>query len=335
MFNFETKEIDFLAIGDTTVDEFIRIKDASVHCNINNADCELCVKFGDKIPYEFAKTIFGVGNSANASVSAARLGLNSALLTTIGNDENGRDSMFSLSKNKVITDFINIDNHKKTNYHFVLWYEAERTILVKHEDYTYKIPSNLPKVKWIYLSSLGKSGESFHDDIVEYLNKNPETKLAFQPGTFQINLGIERLKEIYQKSEVFVCNKEESQKILNDFESEINILLEKMHNLGPKIVVITDGPKGAYASDGNNKYFIPIYPDPKPPLERTGCGDAFASTFIAMLIKGKTFQEALLYAPINPMSVVQDIGGQEGLLFSDKMEEFLSNAKEDYKLVNI
>jgi len=74
------KQYDFLAIGDSTTDAFIKLKDASVHCNIDREKCEICLRFKDKIPYEEVYVVPAVGNSANASVAAARLGLQSALM---------------------------------------------------------------------------------------------------------------------------------------------------------------------------------------------------------------------------------------------------------------
>ena len=50
-------KIDFLAIGDVVTDAFIRIKDASVHCDINNVNCTLSMRFGDKIPFESATVV--------------------------------------------------------------------------------------------------------------------------------------------------------------------------------------------------------------------------------------------------------------------------------------
>ncbi|HEY4510804.1 MAG TPA: hypothetical protein VJG29_00340, partial [Candidatus Paceibacterota bacterium] len=67
----ETGKLDVLAIGDTTIDAFIRLKDARAHCSINNETCELCLRFADKVPYESVTVIPAVGNSANAAVSAA------------------------------------------------------------------------------------------------------------------------------------------------------------------------------------------------------------------------------------------------------------------------
>ncbi len=102
--------------------------------------------------------------------------------------------------------------------------------------------------------------------------------------------------------------------------------------LGPKIVVLTDGKKGAYYRDESGSlWFMPPYPDPKPPYERTGAGDAFSSTFTAALALGMSLEEAVRWGPINSMSVVQYVGAQEGLLSRVKLEEYLKSAPEDYK----
>jgi ribokinase len=105
-----------------------------------------------------------------------------------------------------------------------------------------------------------------------------------------------------------------------------------MTTIGPKIAVVTDGPNGAFVCDGTDTWFMPVYPDPKPPYERTGAGDAFASTFVAALDIGKTPAEAIQWAPINSMSVVQKVGAQEGLLTREQLEQLLKDAPESYKV---
>ncbi|TSC60649.1 MAG: putative Ribokinase, partial [Parcubacteria group bacterium Gr01-1014_107] len=95
------QRIDFLAIGDITTDAFIRIKDAAVNCDINREHCKLCFSFGEKVPYEFVEVVRAVGNSPNAAVSARRLGLSSALVTNLGDDQNGRECLDTLKKEEV------------------------------------------------------------------------------------------------------------------------------------------------------------------------------------------------------------------------------------------
>ena len=332
------EKIDFLAVGDIVIDAFIRMKDAHVHCKIDSDTCELCVRFGDKIPYESVTVVPAVGNSPNAAVCAARLGLSSALVTNIGDDRHGEECLNSLKKDKVIDSYVTREKDKPTNYHYVLWYDVDRTILVKHTEFNYKFPdvgrpdSGRPtSVSWIYLSSLADNSLPYHHQIVEYLKNNPETKLAFQPGTFQIKLGTEKLKDIYSRTEIFFCNVEEAETILKIQSKDVKTLAKGIHALGPKIVVITDGINGSYAYSSLGLLFMPHYPDPKPPYDRTGAGDAFSSTLVVALILGKTLPEALAWAGSNAMSVVQDIGAQRGLLSREKLEEYLKDAPEDYK----
>jgi sugar/nucleoside kinase (ribokinase family) len=328
------KQYDIVAIGDTVTDAFIRLKDAHINCKLDSSECEICMKYGDKIPYEFVEICKAVGNSANAAVSTARLGLRTAIITDLGEDQDGHDAVAEFKKNNIGTDFISLHKGKKTNYHYVLWYEVDRTILIKHETYDRTIPS-MKSPKWMYLSSLGEDSLSFHTDIGNYLINNPEVKLAFQPGTFQMKFGTEVLKDIYARTEIFFCNLEESQRILKSESSDIKVLLKGIRDLGPKIAVITDGPKGAYASYGDKAIFMPPYPDPKPPYERTGAGDAFSSTFVAAIAMGKSVEEAITWAPINSMSVVQNIGAQKGLLTQAELKDWLVKAPADYKVKEI
>src|SRR5579859_2409753 len=110
-------QLDFLAIGDVVIDAFIKLKDANVHCKINNEDCEICMRWGDKIPYEFAEVVPAVGNSANAAVAAARLGLNAALRAYVGDDQNAQECLASLLRDKVDTTWVERQAGKHTNYH--------------------------------------------------------------------------------------------------------------------------------------------------------------------------------------------------------------------------
>jgi ribokinase len=329
MLNNEEK-IDFLAIGDIVTDAFIKLSDAKVHCNVNNEACELCVRFGDKVPYESVTVVPAVGNAANAAVSAARLGLRTALLTNLGDDREGTECLESLKKDGVGTQFVKVHPGMKTNYHYVLWYEVDRTILIKHEKYPYELP-NIGEPKWIYFSSVGKDAYPFHNTVVEYLNEHQNVKLAFQPGKNEIALGKEKIAGLYKRAEIFFCNLEEAQVILGTTSRELMELSKGIMELGPKMVAISDGPNGAYFYDGKDLYSIPLYPDIAPPLDRTGAGDAFASTITAALELGLTPAEALSWGPINSMSVVQDIGAQRGLLSRSKLEEYLAKAPADYK----
>ena len=128
------------------------------------------------------------------------------------------------------------------------------------------------------------------------------------------------------------CNVSEAERILGFDTLGTTELLKRMSELGPKIVVITDGPNGAFAYDGKDIWQQPPYPDPKPPVDRTGAGDSFASTTVAGMASGLELTTALSWGAVNSMSVVQEIGAQKGLLSREKLEEYLKNAPPDFKI---
>ncbi len=322
---------DFVAIGDMVTDAFIRLtpEDGVLTCDVNHEHCRISIPFGDKIPYENVWIVPAVGNPANAAVSASRLGLKTALASDIGDDAQGKECLAALAANAVSAEFIQTHAGMKTNYHYVLWYGDDRTILIKHEEYPYRL-RDMDSPRWVYFSSLASHSLDYQDKLAGWFEAHPEVKLAFQPNTFQIR-STERLKRIYARTEVFFCNKEEAQIVLGSSEEDMSTLMARIRALGPKIAIVTDGPRGAYAQTEAGSWFMPAYPDPKPPYERTGAGDAFSSTVTVALALGLPLEEALRWGPVNAMAVVQEVGAQAGLLTREKLEAYLKVAPSDYR----
>lgn len=326
------QKLDVLSIGDIVTDAFIKLFDDQAHAYKNEHGKWLAMKYGTKLPFDHVEVLQAVGNAANAAVAFSRLGLTTGLATNVGGDQEGRDMIAALHKEHVDHRFVRINPDKKSNYHYVLWYKEERTILIKHEEYDYHWPYLHPVdiPRWVYFSSISQHAMEYHDMVADWLEQNPEVKLAFQPGTFQMEAGVERLARIYARTEVIVLNREEAVFVSGGNYDDLHDLFNRLHQIGPKIVIITDGPDGAYASDGDNRFQMPLYPDPAPPKERTGAGDAFASTLVAALAKGNTLEGALQWAPINSMSVVQQTGAQAGLLSETEIEELLRKSPDWY-----
>src|SRR5581483_4837245 len=134
MMGMSARKYDLICIGDTVMDAFIKLHEATVTCDLNHEDCQLCMSFANKIPYESLTVVPAVGNASNVAVGASRLGLSSAIVTAIGNDHYGQEILERYRKEGVSPEFVRINKGKPTNYHFVLTYKAERTILIKHED---------------------------------------------------------------------------------------------------------------------------------------------------------------------------------------------------------
>lgn len=332
------KQVDILAIGDIVTDVFIKIKEAEAVCDLHGEHCKLCLNYGGKIPYESAQVCYATGNSSNVAIAASRLGVKSALMTNIGDDQNGIDCLDVLKKENVDTYCVKKENGIPTNYHYVLWYNKERTILVKHEKYNYewtktKESEEYHSPSWLYLSSLGEDSLSFHNEISDYLERHKNVKLAFSPGTFQIKLGKNNLEKIYKRADVFLCNHEEAERILETEEKDISKLIKMIYDLGPKLVVVTDGINGAYAYDGSEVLFMKALP--QIPVESTGAGDSFSSAFVTALFLGKNIREALVWGSLNARSVVGEVGPHKGLLDRKEIEEYIKNIPEDYQVIKL
>lgn len=315
---------DLIAIGDATLDVFVGLTEAAVACDENNQNCKLELGYGDKIPAESLDFIIG-GNAINAAIGARRLGISSALLTTIGGDETGRKIIDTLHKQGVNSNLVTIDPKAKSNYSVVLNFRGERTIIVYHLPRTYSWKVTEPP-KWFYVTSMGEGFEPIYDQVWQ-MTKSRGGNIAFNPGTHQLKKGLEYLAPFIKDSEILFLNREEAAELLKLPETATNEkILASLFYLGVKTVVMTDGTKGSYAFDGTTIYYLPIFDGPE--VERTGAGDSYATAFTVAIYLGKPIPEAMRWGNCNSRSVVAQIGPEAGLLNAETMNSALAQFTE-------
>lgn len=321
--NNEKDMYDMISIGDTTVDVFLELNEAEVTCDIDKDNCKLSINYADKIPVDGITEVLAVGNSANNAVASSKFGMKTALYTHLGDDASGKAMKEKLIADGISDEYLVIDEGKRSNHSTVINYQGERTILVYHEPRTYQLP-DLADTKWIYFSSIGKGRKQLHDQVVARV-ENSDIKLGFNPGSHQMKDGAEALAPIISKTHVFFVNVMEAERLFGEAD-DIKGLLKKTHDAGPEIVVITDGPQGSFMYDGQDYWRMGIID--VPVIERTGCGDAYASGFIAALHYGKSPDEAMQWGNMNSTFVLQKIGAQAGLLSYEKMLENLAKHED-------
>lgn len=325
-----------LAIGDIFTDAFIQLSEESARIDTDPDGIKrLSLPFGQKPPYDHVDIVTSVGPSPNAAISCARLGIDAMLMAWLGDDQPGKDSLRYLRSEGVDTSMMVTQPNTKSTYWYVLRYGSDRTMLVKSEPYKYEFTKPTRKPNWVYLAHSGKDSWPMVEGLMEYLKENEDVQLAFQPGTYHFQWGPEKMADVYKRARIVIMNREEAMQVTGRPYDSIRDLANGLHDLGPQIVVITDGPNGSYASYDWKLVTIPNYPDPAPPVDRTGAGDAFASTIVAALALGESMDTAMTWAPINSMSVVQKIGAQAGLLTRDEIMEYLKKAPEDYKVTEV
>ena len=319
-------DFELLSIGDATMDVYLAPTESETLCQLNDRDALICFSYGDKIPVRNLDFSVG-GNAANNAVGTRRLGIKSALVSTLGEDITGEDIIKKLESEEVDTTFVIQQENANTNYSTVINYGGERTIFTFHAPRSYGFPVQLPIVPWVYLTSMGETFQPFYGHLVDWLKKNESVKLAFNPGSRQLRAGIEKLSDVMKASHLIYVNRKEAEILtgMEDSYGKDKELLKVLHDLGPKICIITDGGNGSFVYDGSR--FIRAGILPVDAYERTGAGDSFGSGCLAAIIKGKSFEEALLWGTVNSASVIGYIGAQKGLLHDSEIQPWLARAK--------
>lgn len=321
---------DLISIGDVVIDTFIPLIDAEVEANHNGTDRKLCLRYGDKIPVGPSISMVA-GNAANNAVGSARLKLKTAIYTNVGGDDDGGRIKRKFKEEGIDNRYVVVNEDLPSNHHVVLDFKGERTILIYHQPWKYHFPE-LDRTRWVYFTSLSPSfiESDLEEQLTIYLERTG-AKLLYNPGTFQIKNGVKKDRKLLSLTEIFIVNVEEAKLILGFKESEnINTkkLLKGIMDLGPRMVIVTDGEKGSYGSDGENFYQLGIFPAKL--VEMTGSGDAYATGVLAGLFYGKSLPEAMRWGSANGASVVEQVGPQAGLLSYNQMQEKL---KENSKIM--
>ena len=314
-------EYELISIGDASMDVFMTPTESEAICQIDTKECFIAFSYGDKIPVK--DLVFSTGgNAANNAVGTKRLGIKVAIVLTLGNDSIGNLIIEKLKSEGVGMDYVVRQPGTISNYSTVVNYSGERTIFVYHAPRTYDFPREIPAPPWVYLTSMGESYLPFYQKVVEWLDANPETRLAFNPGSYQIRAKREDLDTVLKKTHVIFVNREEAGKLTgaDTSDGKEKELLSALSSLGPKIAIITDGGNGSYAYDGSK--FIKSGVLPVNAFQRTGAGDAFSSGCLSAIIKGKPLDEALIWGTVNSASVIGYVGPQKGLLKEEQIEEW-------------
>ena len=304
---------DVITVGSATVDVFVDTDSELIKIKTKKEEDELIAYTAGTKQLIRELTFLTGGGGTNTAVSFARLGHKVGYIGKVGNDDNGHMILRQLKKENV--DFLGtISQDKMTSYSIILdSIEHDRTILTyKGAISTLRFNElNLKKLKtkWFYFSSMVNKSFTVLEELADYAKRN-KIKIAFNPSSYLAEKGSAYLEHVLERTNILVLNKEEAELIVG-CGSEKD-LLWKLHELGPEIVVITDGKKGCYCFDKNKFYHIRTHPIKV--VESTGAGDAFASGFLSGIIKNNDVRFALELGLANAESVIAHKGAKSKLL---------------------
>lgn len=308
---------DIITIGSATIDQFTDIDSEFIQIQTPTTQERLIAfPLGTKLLIKELNFEVG-GGGTNSAVAFARLGFHTAYLGKIGTDSNGDHIVRELAREHV--DFIGPRAGVSGLSVILNSFMHDRTIL------TYKGAANELQVDevgaleapWIYLSSM--LGTSF--TTVAAVLSQSRHRIAFNPSTYQAQMGAAALKPLLDRVEILVMNYEEACKFLGqryETRPDIRDLFAEMAKLPPKIFAITDGDAGTHTFDRRHYYRALPSPDLQV-LETTGAGDAFASTFTAACALGEPLETAIHLGMTNAESVLTGRGAKAQLLSRDAL----------------
>lgn len=346
--------VDIITIGSATMDVFVECDDANI-VSVSTKDRKsefMSYPYGAKVEMsDFASQVGGGG--VNTACNFANLGFNTGAIFKIGDDIYSAGILKFLKDKNIDLSYIVQDKKISTGFSIILVsFQGDRTVLA-HRGANAKIKKSdidfdaIKNAKLLYIAPMNGDSTKILDDMVNFAADN-DVKICFNAGSSSIKKGFNYLTKILEDAHIVVMNKEEaslatqiqvrpdsrdekfSQEVIHP---DIKAMFKKLKIKDYQVIVITDGGNGAYAYNGKNYYYCPVFDSPV--VSTLGAGDAFASTFCASLWKnGVDIGKALMYASVNSSGVVSKFGATEGLYNFEQIEQILLE-NPDYTYVMI
>jgi sugar/nucleoside kinase (ribokinase family) len=331
---FKKKPFKVICIGSTSKDVFFPTDEGVIIETPEDITSKVKVAFemGGKFRVKNRYEAVG-GVAANVACGLGRLGHRVACYSKAGTDEMGKWAVAELKKNHVSTDLFFSEKSVKTDLSAIVVMEqtAER-IIFHNRDANEKleiVEERLIDTEWLFVSALNGDWKGNLGKILDICEKH-DLKLALNPGQHNIKHDAKEVLRAIRKTDVLLLNKDEAIELImqspeqhtrEELDDEV-FLLSALHEAGAKTIGMTDGKRGAWGSDGKERWFCPIHTRAGI-VDSTGCGDSFGSGVFAALLEERPLDVALRYGMANSGSVVGYYGAIEGLLRPDEMEEII------------
>ncbi len=320
---------DFLTVGSVTRDVSFFTDQGLIIDNHQDVLRQqvLAFELGAKIVVDNFYYSCG-GGAANSAVCLSNFGLKVACLAPVGDDHNGQLIIDNLKERGVASKLIQKIKGQVSSFSFVLVTPSGERIIFIQRGANIRLtigPSEraaISQAKNIYIASLAGAWRPKLKAVLSGLK--PAQKVFWNPGSNQLAGGLEDLSSFLKKITVLSVNQDEATELVmrsqayskknRAFLNDPANLLKAIQATGPQIVLITRGPEGVLAYDGQKIYDYPVVKEQKR-VDATGIGDIFNSSFAAGFhyYQGD-IDRALHLALKNAAAKVSHQGAQNGLL---------------------
>ncbi|CAM1334115.1 PfkB family carbohydrate kinase [Tenacibaculum aestuariivivum] len=238
----------------------------------------------DAIETPFGKTdkILG-GSGTYVGLSASNFGVKTGVVSVVGGDF--PKSYLDMMNNKGInTDGIEVVKEGKTffwsgKYHNDM--NSRDTLITELNVLEHFIPVVPEQFKDAGIVMLGNLHPLTQASVLDQMSKRPKL-VVLDTMDFWMDIALIELHAVLKRVDVITINDEEARQLTGEY-SLVNAA-NKIHEMGPKYVVIKKGEHGALLFNKEKMFFAPALPLAEV-FDPTGAGDTFAGGFCGYLAK--------------------------------------------------
>ncbi|WP_347172860.1 PfkB family carbohydrate kinase [Polaribacter uvawellassae] len=268
----------------------------------------------DAIETPFGKTDKILGGSGTfVGLAASQFGVETGVVSVVGGDfpQSYLDMMNSKGIN---TDGVEIIKEGKTffwsgKYHNDM--NSRDTLITELnvlEHFSPVVPENFKDAEIVMLGNLHPLTQA---SVLDQMIVKPKL-VVLDTMNFWMDIALNDLHEVIKRIDVITINDEEARQLSGEY-SLVNAA-KKIHEMGPKYVVIKKGEHGALLFNEGNMFFAPALPLAEV-FDPTGAGDTFAGGFCGFLAKTEdisfeNMKNAIIYGSNLASFCVEKFGTQ-------------------------
>ncbi|RIA11030.1 sugar/nucleoside kinase (ribokinase family) [Flavobacteriaceae bacterium MAR_2010_72] len=238
----------------------------------------------DAIETPFGKTDKILGGAATfIGLAASQFEIDTALVSIVG-DDFPSDYLDLLSNKGIDVSGIEIVKNGKTffwsgRYHNDM--NSRDTLVTELNvlaDFNPIVPESYRDAEIVMLGNLHPLTQL---SVLDQMDEKP--KLAvLDTMNFWMNSALDDLHKVIKRVDVITINDEEARQLTGEYS--LVVAARKIHEMGPKYVVIKKGEHGALLFHNDNVFYAPALPLEEV-FDPTGAGDTFAGGFVGYLAK--------------------------------------------------
>ncbi len=259
------------------------------------------------------------GSPTNVAVNAARLGLNSVLIASCGDDGLGEYIVRKLKDNHVITQHVKRLQDKPTSVIFVSRSTGTPDFIAYREADCQIIPAQIS-------DDLLKTAKIFHTTCFA-LSKNPAQQTIVDAAKRAKALGLKTsidinfseriwpdraearavIKEYLSTDPLVKLSEDDCYRLFAESKTE-DFIFDYFHNLGASTICLTKGKDGVVLSDKKLGLFHQKANKIDDIKDTTGAGDAFWTGFLYAYLNQKSMEETIKIAQKLAVLKLQNVG---------------------------